>query len=90
MRTPSKTVRRRIALREMKKIKLVWPGLNYSTAKGVLDPLTLEAPTIALRSDQRTASELTSESPFQGPQAYASETPLRAGDVFSPGSSFHH
>ena len=23
-------------LRELKKIKLAWPGLNYSTAKGVL------------------------------------------------------
>ena len=27
---------RRKVLRELKKIKLAWPGLNYSTAKGVL------------------------------------------------------
>ena len=27
---------RRKVLRELKKIKLAWPGLNYTTAKGVL------------------------------------------------------
>ena len=27
---------RKDCLRELKKIKLAWPGLNYSTAKGVL------------------------------------------------------
>ena len=27
---------RRMALRELKKIKLAWPGLNYTTARGVL------------------------------------------------------
>ena len=41
--------RRRI-LREMKKIKLAWPGLNYSTAKGVLILLP-SAPAIAPSSD---------------------------------------
>ena len=27
---------RKDCLRELKKIKLAWPGLNYTTAKGVL------------------------------------------------------
>ena len=42
MRTPqsqaSDTVQyfRRKVLRELKKIKLAWPGLNYATAPGVL------------------------------------------------------
>ena len=27
---------RKDCLRELKKIKLAWPGLNYATAKGVL------------------------------------------------------
>ena len=30
-------------LRELKKIKLAWTDLNYSTAKGVADPLALDA-----------------------------------------------
>ena len=33
--SPSKTFRRNV-LRELKKIKLAWPGLNYTTAPGVL------------------------------------------------------
>ena len=33
-------------LRELKKIKLAWPGLNYSTALGLLI-LHLSTPTIA-------------------------------------------
>ena len=37
---------RRKALRELKKIKLAWPGLNYSTAPGVLILLP-STPTIA-------------------------------------------
>ena len=32
---PFKTSRYKI-LRELKKIKIAWPGLNYSTGKGVL------------------------------------------------------
>ena len=39
------------ALRELKKIKLAWPGLNYSTAKGVLI-LSPSTPTI-LPAEQR-------------------------------------
>ena len=42
---------RRQALRELKKIKLAWPGLNYTTAKGVL-VLHPSTPSIA-PSDQR-------------------------------------
>ena len=34
---------RRKVLRELKKIKMAWPGLNYATAQGRADPLTLEA-----------------------------------------------
>ena len=41
--------RRRI-LRELKKIKLAWPGLNYSTAPGVLILLP-SVPAIAPSSD---------------------------------------
>ena len=37
---------RRDALRELKKIKLAWPDLNYSTAPGVLI-LHPSTPTIA-------------------------------------------
>ena len=37
---------RRRALRELKKIKLAWPGLNYTTAPGVLILLP-STPTIA-------------------------------------------
>ena len=46
--------RRRI-LREMKKIKLAWPGLNYSTAKGVLILLP-STPTIAPLNQGQLAS----------------------------------
>ena len=40
---------RRQALRELKKIKLAWPGLNYATAKGVLilHPSTPEIAPVA-------------------------------------------
>ena len=37
-------------LRELKKIKLAWPGLNYATAPGVLILLP-SAPAIAPSSD---------------------------------------
>ena len=37
---------RRDCLRELKKIKLAWPGLNYSLGKGVLILLP-STPTIA-------------------------------------------
>ena len=37
---------RKDCLRELKKIKLAWPGLNYSTAPGVLI-LLRSTPTIA-------------------------------------------
>ena len=33
---------RRRVLRELKKIKLAWPGLNYATGRGPLDPLSLD------------------------------------------------
>ena len=33
---------RKDCLRELKKIKLAWPELNYATAKGVLIPLSLD------------------------------------------------
>ena len=46
--------RRRI-LREMKKIRLAWPGLNYSTAKGVLILLP-STPTIAPLNQRQLAS----------------------------------
>ena len=46
--------RRRI-LREMKKIRLAWPGLNYSTAKGVLILLP-STPTIAPLNQGQLAS----------------------------------
>ena len=42
---------RKDCLRELKKIKVAWPGLNYATAKGVLILLP-STPTIA-PSDQR-------------------------------------
>ena len=40
---------RRKVLRELKKIKLAWPGLNYATAKGVLilHPSTPEIAPVA-------------------------------------------
>jgi hypothetical protein len=37
---------RRKVLRELKKIKIAWPGLNYTTAPGVLILLP-STPTIA-------------------------------------------
>ena len=46
---------RRKVLRELKKIKLAWPGLNYSTASGVLI-LHPSTPAIApLNQGQLTA-----------------------------------
>ena len=42
---------RRKVLRELKKIKIAWPGLNYATGKGVLI-LYPSTPVIA-PSDQR-------------------------------------
>ena len=39
-------------LRELKKIKLAWPGLNYATAKGVLI-LSPSTPVI-LPAEQRS------------------------------------
>ena len=47
---------RREVLRELKKIKLAWPGLNYSTAKGVL-VLHPSRPAIPPSSDPRRLVE---------------------------------
>ena len=66
---------RRNALRELKKIKLAWPGLNYGTAKGRASPLALEARDPFGRA--AGVSELTSESPLT-PQA-SPLTALRRG-----------
>ena len=49
---------RREVLRELKKIKLAWPGLNYSTASGRPDPTSLDPQD---RADQSgPASKLVS------------------------------
>ena len=52
--SPRRTVRdfRTDSLRELKKIKLAWPGLNYGTAKGVLI-LSPSKPAIARALGQR-------------------------------------
>ena len=48
-------MQQRQALRELKKIKLAWPGLNYSTAPGVLI-LHPSAPAIAPLNQDQLAS----------------------------------
>ena len=47
---------RKDCLRELKKIKLAWPGLNYSTAKGVLI-LSPSKPAIAPTTDPQRLVE---------------------------------
>ena len=47
---------RRNVLRELKKIKLAWPELNYSTAPGVLILLP-SVPTIAPPAQQLSLGE---------------------------------
>ena len=47
-------------LRELKKIKLAWPDLNYSTARGRLDPASLDPGHRAAQS--RSANKLISPS----------------------------
>ena len=46
---------RKDCLRELKKIKMAWPGLNYATAKGVLILLP-STPTIAPSDQSQLAS----------------------------------
>ena len=70
---------RRQALRALKKIKLSWPGLNYSTAPGRPDPASLD--TRDPSSNRGTAAHRIGRS---RPSAHRQRT-FRSGlDPFTP------
>ena len=54
---------RRQALRELKKIKLAWPGLNYATAPGVLILHPSTPPSQSLREQISSASPFSQQNP---------------------------
>ena len=74
---------RRNVLRELKKIKLAWPELNYTTAKGVLIRLPLTPAIAPLKS--RPARPLDSPFPPQGsPLTAPAQSPVSLGGVPGP------
>ena len=56
------------ALRELKKIKIAWPELNYATAKGRADPLALEASHSC--SAAAFAREIAANTSFAAPGSF--------------------